>query len=45
VQEARRAREDVDNLGKRVDRITAELAQTRERNHFGAAIERAIKGV
>lgn len=45
AMEAKRARRDFENLAHRVDDVADKLSKTRERNHFAAAVARAIRGV
>lgn len=42
---AKRALLDAQNFDRRVDRVADELSKTRERNHFAAAVAKAIRGV
>lgn len=42
--QAARALEDAKNFGRRVDRVTAELTETRRRNNFGAAVADSMRG-
>jgi hypothetical protein len=44
-KEASRALQDAISLGGRVSHVAAQLHETKERNHFAAAIAGAIKGV
>lgn len=43
--EAARALTDAKALTSRADHIADRLSKTRERNHFAAAVARAIRGV
>lgn len=42
--QAARALQDAENLGRRVDQSTADLAETRRRNHFAAAVAASMRG-
>jgi hypothetical protein len=44
VADTARGLVDADNLACRLEDATERLAQTRERNHFAAAVARAIRG-
>lgn len=43
--DAARALVDARNLSRRVDRLADQLAETRKRNHFAAAIADAMRGM
>ena len=42
--EAKRGRQDLENLAGRVEDVADRLAKTRDRNHFGEAFKRALRG-
>ena len=42
--QAQRALKDTERLAERVDQVAAELDRIRERNHFAAAVAKAMRG-
>ena len=44
ASQAQRALKDTERLAQRVDEVAAQLDRIRERNHFAAAVTRAIQG-
>lgn len=42
--EARRGLRDAENLACRLEEVADRLSKTRQRNHFAAAVARAIRG-
>jgi hypothetical protein len=44
AEEARRGLKDAENLACRLEDVADRLSKTRERNHFAAAVARALRG-
>lgn len=44
-EQAKRALEDAVNFDARAERVAEKLWATKERNHFAAAVAKAIRGV
>lgn len=45
IQQAQRQMKDTDRMACRVDEVADQLAEIHRRNHIGAAVTRAIRGV